>query len=466
MAHVCYEGDCASTPKQHAFSSVRGLRTHQYRCHQDDLEEQTSLGNARTLKRKRDAEEEEARKVQHLEAQLALEAASREPEPLPVGLTESLHGRLDLTFPTQIPLFERTIDAGLQRSGRSRRLPARFRDSLPTTAVPVHRDQRQQNQPSAMESEPPLDPWPQHTSEDSAGSKNHEHTITDANSFGVFREYVAVSSHNPRNPDTLMDVPIATAGPQPQLIGSGLTVVDSGFGQQHDPLSGSTNKSEDLLLAWMTTGPGSTPAGMNDLVHNVIRHPDFNQPDLENFNAITASRRFERQHFPTPGTTLKVGDGWKEGSVKIRVPCTKVQQKESEAPEFVVDHILYRDAVEVIESELKDPDAFENIHVAPYKEWWCPRPSDDPIRVYSEIYNSDVMFEADTKTRENLSAAEGDLETLIVAALLYSDSTHLASFGNASLWPIYLFLGNVSKYTRSKPTSFSAHHIAYIPTVR
>jgi hypothetical protein len=70
--------------------------------------------------------------------------------------------------------------------------------------------------------------------------------------------------------------------------------------------------------------------------------------------------------------------------------------------------------------------------------------------------------------RDNLDAVhgpEGDLEAFVVSALLYSDSTHLASFGTASLWPIYLFLGNVSKYIRSKPTSFSAHHIAYIPTV-
>jgi len=155
--------------------------------------------------------------------------------------------------------------------------------------------------------------------------------------------------------------------------------------------------------------------------------------------------------------------------VKIRVPCTRVQQKESEAPEFVVDGILYRDIVEVVEAELKDPDAFENIHVAPYKEWWCPRPGEDSVRVYSEIYNSDAMLEADTKMQENLGPTQGlagDLETFVVSALLYSDSTHLASFGSASLWPIYLFLGNVSKYTRLKPTSFSAHHIAYIPTVR
>jgi hypothetical protein len=125
--------------------------------------------------------------------------------------------------------------------------------------------------------------------------------------------------------------------------------------------------------------------------------------------------------------------------------------------------------VEVIAAELEDPDTFENIHVTPYKEWWSPHPDEDPVRVYSETYNSDAMLQADEEMRKNLGTLHGsdsDLEAFIVSALLYSDSTHLASFGNASLWPIYLFLGNISKYTRSKPTSFSAHHIAYIPTVR
>ncbi|KAG2336125.1 hypothetical protein BDR05DRAFT_978853 [Suillus weaverae] len=56
-----------------------------------------------------------------------------------------------------------------------------------------------------------------------------------------------------------------------------------------------------------------------------------------------------------------------------------------------------------------------------------------------------------------------NLETVIAAIMLWSDSTHLASFGNASLWPIYLFIGNQSKYICGKPTSFAAHHLAYIP---
>ncbi|KIM63149.1 hypothetical protein SCLCIDRAFT_24518 [Scleroderma citrinum Foug A] len=56
-----------------------------------------------------------------------------------------------------------------------------------------------------------------------------------------------------------------------------------------------------------------------------------------------------------------------------------------------------------------------------------------------------------------------NLKTVIAAIMLWSDSTHLVSFRNTSLWPIYLFLGNQSKYMRAKPTTFAAHHLAYIP---
>ena len=84
MSHICIEGNCALVAK--SFSSSRGLRAHQQRCHANDAEDEMSLGNSRTLKRQRDAEEE-ARKRQRLEleAWLALEAAHREVE-LPLVL--------------------------------------------------------------------------------------------------------------------------------------------------------------------------------------------------------------------------------------------------------------------------------------------------------------------------------------------------------------------------------------------
>ena len=54
---------------------------------------------------------------------------------------------------------------------------------------------------------------------------------------------------------------------------------------------------------------------------------------------------------------------------------------------------------------------------------------------------------------------------MVVLLMLRSDATHLASFGTASLWPVYVFFGNQSEYGASKPSECAAYHLAYIPKV-
>ena len=49
--------------------------------------------------------------------------------------------------------------------------------------------------------------------------------------------------------------------------------------------------------------------------------------------------------------------------------------------------------------------------------------------------------------------------------MFWSDSTHLANFGTAKVWPLYLYFGNLSKYIHGKPNSNACHHVAYIPSV-
>ncbi len=81
------------------------------------------------------------------------------------------------------------------------------------------------------------------------------------------------------------------------------------------------------------------------------------------------------------------------------------------------------------------------------------------------MYNSEAMVLEYEKLTARPRAPGDNLEIAIVGIMLWSDSTHLAQFGNASLWPIYLFFANQSKYVRARPTSFAAHHLAYIPSV-
>ena len=392
-----------------------------------------------------------------------------------------------LTTPlaTKVPLLEQVINTGLTRSARNRRNPARFNDYLPTSKVPSQLSRQFLTKKQQLEaakaradaaqlerdSEPLQNKGFDGDNDDNDGSEDAPQQVTTSpDPFGVFRKYTSIPSHNPDNTDPFSDISTSSsAAPQTssaRRIGSDLNV--SSVGNDSNPLASSKNPTEDLLLGWWSEGSCDGVASLDRLV-KCLKSPYFNLSQLKDFNATNAVHQFEKsQSSSNPGTTLKPGDGWKTGSVKIRVPCTGVKQREQDEPEFTVNGILYRDTVEVITRELQDPDSFERIHIKPFEEWWKPSESDDPVRVYSDVFTSDAMLEADRQLQDSLKAAASagpQLETFIVSALFYSDSTCLTAFSNATLWPMYMFIGNESKYVRSKPNSFSAHHIAYLPTV-
>jgi len=195
-------------------------------------------------------------------------------------------------------------------------------------------------------------------------------------------------------------------------------------------------------------------ASLNHLAGNIL-DPHFEPAQLEGFNAMTALRQFEKDHSSSkPRNTLEPGDGWKRGKVTIHVLCTGHKQHEDEAPEFMVDGICFWDAAEVVAKELGDPESFKDIHIRLFEEWWRPTEASDPVCVYSEVYMSDAMLQLEKKLEETLKTTPTPrLETFIISALLYSDGTNLTQFGHVSLWPVYLYIGNTSKYILSGPTS-------------
>ena len=94
-------------------------------------------------------------------------------------------------------------------------------------------------------------------------------------------------------------------------------------------------------------------------------------------------------------------------------------------------------------------------------------PDAPPERLWSEVYNSDAL-NREHQAIQALPRNPEDAPTVEYVAgpiLLYSDSTHATNFGNASLWPAYLFFLNLTKYIRERPSAYAAHHLAYIPTV-
>ncbi|KIL60072.1 hypothetical protein M378DRAFT_47864, partial [Amanita muscaria Koide BX008] len=160
---------------------------------------------------------------------------------------------------------------------------------------------------------------------------------------------------------------------------------------------------------------------------------------------------------------LKSADGWYKVAINIPVPFERVKHDSmSDVPLFRVESLFFRRPAEVVKAALQDalPEEF---HLQPFKMYW-QRDENDPVdleRIYTDLYNADEFLNEHDCIQNKHGTSEH--ENVIASIMLWSDSTQLANFGTASLWPIYLFLGNQSKYVRCKPKAFAAHHIAYIP---
>ena len=209
---------------------------------------------------------------------------------------------------------------------------------------------------------------------------------------------------------------------------------------------------------------------LDSLVHDVLQAPDFKAEELAGFWAAKENARLDNFKFkqgPGPVSDNEdpdFDDTWIKGTVYIPLPCDGVHQSEDDAPLFPVT-FYYRKILDVIKAALAEPDSKE-FHTFPFRAYWHPSKAELAEQVYSESYTANAWnneFDKINKSRED--GPNHDLEAFIIALMIWSDSTVLAQFGTASLWPIYLYIGNQSKYTCAKPTSMSAHHLAYLPKV-
>jgi hypothetical protein len=194
---------------------------------------------------------------------------------------------------------------------------------------------------------------------------------------------------------------------------------------------------------------------------------DLDPLDLSNFNAALENKKLDAYLDEVPANTFCREDGWLDSSVRIRLPLDKKKMPESSAAEFEVGGVFHRDIIDVI-SSVYQSDAVRSFCHIPFQQFWRPSEDAPPERLYGEIFTSDAMLDADAdicKCHLGNDSDPPDLEVASVPLLLYSDSTHLANFGTASSWPVYLFFGSQSKYIRDMPSSFACQHIAYMPSV-
>ncbi|TBU39473.1 hypothetical protein BD309DRAFT_836154, partial [Dichomitus squalens] len=195
---------------------------------------------------------------------------------------------------------------------------------------------------------------------------------------------------------------------------------------------------------------------------------------------------------PGPSGSFAADDGWHQSAVDIPLPRTHAKYRsEGDAPKFTVTGVIHRRLLPLVKLAVQDPESHLKhvYHWLAHRRFWIPPSSrtapasastptsssstsappepipPEPIRIYTDCYNSDAMLEAEAAIQKKPRVAEDppDLEYAVLPLLLWSDATQLSNFGSASLWPIYLYFGNLSKYFRGRPTEFLAQHLAYIP---
>ncbi|THV02952.1 hypothetical protein K435DRAFT_652343 [Dendrothele bispora CBS 962.96] len=172
-----------------------------------------------------------------------------------------------------------------------------------------------------------------------------------------------------------------------------------------------------------------------------------------------ADRQLAAKEQPLP---WNAADGWIKEPVTIQLPRARKSSKNEESiPTMKVEGVWHRNVVDVIKGAFQSEQARE-FHLKPFKMMWKPHPDQPELRIHGETFWTERMLKMD---RELPEISGCHLERVAVPMQLWSDSTHLTSFGTQKMWPIYLYLGNLSKYTRSRPCTFSAKHIAYIPSL-
>ena len=351
----------------------------------------------------------------------------------------------------------------MRRATRVRRVPARYgksSDLLPSAQMAALSTYSQ-----AITPEPSPPPSPIQAASKSRSLSPmpvelkpiiHE---TTPNHFGLYRHFTTWPSVDPENDITIDDLTDAPTFLNP--TDRGYRKPDEIFASTEtssNPFAPYLNATVYRLMNWFYQTGSKTINDLNSLVHDVILAPDFDTDHLQTFSANSEAKRLD------DNPNCPSADGWHESSVKLKLPKTGSKYaSEDEAPEAEIPGILHRDLLQSIISAFKDT-SFEAFNLKGFTQFWKPSPDEPVEEIFGEVYSSETFREMEQEVQSMKPPGE-TLESIVVPIMAYSDMTHLANFGTAALWPIYFFIGLTSKYIRARPTSFSAHHLVYIPLV-
>jgi len=291
---------------------------------------------------------------------------------------------------------------------------------------------------------------------------------TAANTFGLYREYEDAPH---KIPDEQLDV-TDLREQEYSLMGVSSSPQGGTYNTAPGGLGSYPNISTLNFLHWFWNGGTTKSVSDRDrLIKEVFHSPKgFNPQDIQvaELHKLDAQMSTKSSNLEPskPYLTLE-SDGWIEKTVEIPIPDSMAHAGgEVEAPKLSVPNFYYRKLTNIIETAFKDPAA-GRFHFIPYRQYWTPQdqPAASPQRVVDEMYSSDAFLAAHEEVQCLPPEPNCSLPRAVAGLMFASDSLQLTSFGDASLWPCYLYFANQSKWERTKPRAKAAHHIAYFPRV-
>lgn len=353
-----------------------------------------------------------------------------------------------------------------RRPRRLKKLPARFRDILPEAppALPPNWPAAQA-QGSANQDNQDSTPHAQHTGvlDGLRSAARHLRRIfrSPRNVFGLFRQYQGECPpiHDPEEHVGLKDL-----SNMPHVPGDTADAADSFYPYP--------NRNSFLLGDWYwNNGAQKSQSSFKELL-KIVGSSDFEPSDVQGtkwhqINQKLGSEIWEKGE--EDAEWLDVDAGWIKDSVTISVPFHRRTLRPGSQLYHVAD-FYHRNLCSVIKETLANPKRDQHFHYEPYELYYDKVGSTStdvpsPVRVYGELYTSPAFVDAHQQLQDSPKEPGCDLPRVVIALMFWSDSTHLASFSDAKIWPLYLFCGNESKYQRCKPSCNLCSHVAYFHKV-
>lgn len=358
-------------------------------------------------------------------------------------------------FQTELDITD-TRPLAQRKPHRQRVAPQRYQDNPPEPPRAFPPTQKFHNQERSATLRSTVNT---HPSTLSLGARVRSVFQTPWNIFGLSRKYIAheAPNHDPEDHNDLTDLNDCI---DPEYLEPSVEP------QSFYPYP---NKNSFLLGSWYwCDGAQKSQESFKSLI-NIVGDPGFSPEDVrhtrwDQIDKTLGNSGFEGEEWED------VDAGWIKSLVTIRIPIPRESQKESARhtgpQDYTLGHFYHRSIVSVIREKLSNPSDDRLFHYEPFELLWRPSHiSPKTTRVHSELYCSSEFLRVHNDLQESPMEPGCSLPRVVVALMFWSDATHLTSFGNTKLWPLYMGFGNESKYRRCRPSLSLLNHLAYFERV-